>query len=96
MLQRWKKRNRATTRDYALLLWGVVLTALGAIGTVAFLQQIQEGRKIPPGQIAARLILPHVALLAGLGLMLAAVILLRKHVIMQERRQKDPGPPADA
>ncbi|MFU8781364.1 MAG: hypothetical protein ACNA71_10140 [Kiritimatiellia bacterium] len=89
MLQWWKKRNRATSRDYALLFWGIILTVLGAIGTVAFLHEIQNGRKIPPGQIAARLILPHVALLAGLGLMLAAVILLRKHAIMQERRQDD-------
>lgn len=87
----WRKRDRARSRDYAFLIWGMILTVLGAIGTVAFLHEVRHGRSIPPGQVAARLILPHVALLAGLGLMLAAVILLRKHAIMQER-QKDESP----
>jgi len=89
-MRRWsKKRDPITVRNYWLLGSGLMLALLGGIGTGAFLYEIQKGGRIPPGQIAARLILPHIALLAGLGLMLAAVILLRKHTIIQERKPEE-------
>ena len=72
---------------YGILLWGGLLSLLGGIGTISFLRDIQQGHRIPPGQIAARLILPHITLLTGLGMILAGMILLRKRAILQERQQ---------
>jgi hypothetical protein len=82
----WRGSCRKT---YGLLGFGAILTVGGAVGTALFLRDIQTGKRIPPAQIAARLILPHVALLAGLGLLLAAVILLRKHIVIRSRLPKD-------
>ena len=85
----FKKRHRSKWKSYGLLLWGAILSILGAIGTVTFLREIQRGEHIPPAQLIVQLILPHMALLTGLGLMLAGCIILRKDAIMRERHLND-------
>lgn len=89
MFSRFKQRDRTTWRHYGLFVWGALLSILGGIGTISFLREIQHGEYIPLSQLATRLLLPHVALLTGLGLVLASIILLRKQAVMRDR-QKQP------
>lgn len=84
------KTTKSTPRKpHGLLGIGGILTLAGAVGTAAFLRDIQTAKQIPAAQIAARLILPHMALLTGLGLLLTAIILLRKQVVIRDRLPKD-------
>ena len=76
-------------RYYGILLWGLFLSLLGMIGTLTFLQEVQVGQEFSLGQIASRLLLPHVTLLTGLGMTMAGVILLRKQAILRERQAKE-------
>ena len=74
------------SRHHALLVGGIILATAGAIGTLLFLYVMQQGRVIPPRQLAMRLILPHITLLTGIGMILSAILLIRKQRIMDERQ----------
>ncbi len=89
MLTWLKKMNRSTLRCYLLLLCGGICSVSGGIATILFLREIDRGGRMPPGQVAARLILPHMALLTGLGMLLAGVIILKRNAILRERQRKE-------
>ncbi len=91
MLSGFNKWGRTTLRNYALLLWGSLLTILGGVGTITFLCEMPDQESISLSQLATRLLLPHVALLTGLGFILASIILLRKQRVMQDRQQPPPS-----
>lgn len=82
MGQSWKKM---LSWEWALLVAGGTFVILGGLGVVSFLREIYRGGRIPAGQVAARLILPHVGLLMGLALILSAIILMRKHAVIEDR-----------
>ena len=84
-----KNKSRSTLRCYALFIWGFILSVSGGLGTILFLREIDRGSRIPPGQITARLILPHIALLTGLGMLLAGAIIMRRNAILLDREHKD-------
>jgi hypothetical protein len=83
-----KNPKHTGKKNRGLLVAGIICTILGGTGTALFLREISAARTIPPGQVAARLILPHVALLTGLGLILAAVIISHKNRVLTERQNE--------
>ncbi|MFU8780252.1 MAG: hypothetical protein ACNA71_04415 [Kiritimatiellia bacterium] len=83
-----KKTKNLSKKNRGLLFAGIICTILGGTGTALFLREISAARTIPPGQVAARLILPHVALLTGLGLILAAVIIAHKNRVLAQRQNE--------
>jgi hypothetical protein len=83
-----KGRDRFTIRCYRLFGVGAGLALFGVIGTIRFLFVMRSGEKILPNEMLVQLVLPHVALLGGLGCILMAGILLRKQLILQERRDE--------
>lgn len=88
MVRWWMGRDRFTIRSYWIFGIGFVLAILGAIGTIRFLFVMRSGEQILPSQMLMQLVLPHVALIAGLCCILMAGILLRKQLILQERREE--------
>ena len=85
-----RKTVKNPRRATLFLVWaGFGFSVAGGVGTASFLQKVRSGGQIPAGQVAARLVLPHVALLFGLGLILSAVILLRKQAVIAGRREED-------
>lgn len=84
-----KQRDVTTWRLYAMMAWGALLSILGGMGSVAFLREIHEGEDIRPLQLIVRLVLPHMALLTGFGLILASSMLLRKNAIIEDQQIPD-------
>ncbi len=82
----WQKLCAHPSRNgYLLLGVGALCALIGAIGTIAFLREVHIGGRLPAGQIAARLILPHITLLFGLGISLTGFILLRRNAVIRQR-----------
>ncbi len=86
----WHRLRQHPGRNgYLLLAGGAVSALVGVVGTLTFLHEIQIGGRIPAGQIAARLILPHVILLLGLGMLLTGFILLRRDAVIRNRTEPE-------
>ena len=66
---------------------GVVMTVVGAIRLFAFLDRIREYKAVTAGQFLRELVLPHIVLLAGLGLVTAAFVLYARRAIIRRRQQ---------
>ena len=84
----WQKLCANPARSgYWLMGGGALCVLIGSIGIVAFLREVHVGGRMPAGQIAARLILPHILLLVGLGIVLAGLIVLRRNAVIRQRQQ---------
>lgn len=55
-----------------------------------FLWAVQTYKTLTVGQLMLRLIVPHVLLLLGLGLIVAAVISFTRAAIIRKRMQNEP------
>jgi hypothetical protein len=82
----------ATTRKtmnggFVCLITGGVLTVVGAIRLFAFLQRVRDYETVSPGQLMRELVLPHIVLLAGVGLVTAAFVLFTRRAIIRRRQQ---------
>ncbi len=66
---------------------GGVLTVVGTMRLSAFLNRIQDYKTVTPGQLMRELILPHIVLLAGVGLVTAAFVLFTRSAIIRRRQQ---------
>jgi hypothetical protein len=64
-----------------------VLTVAGAMRLFAFLDSVRGYKTVTSGQLLRELVMPHVVLLAGLGLMTTAFILLTRRAIIRRRQQ---------
>jgi len=53
----------------------------------AFLDRIREDKAVTVGQLLRELVLPHIVLLAGLGLLTAAFVLYARRAIIHRRQQ---------
>ncbi len=69
------------------LVTGGVLTVVGASRLFAFLQRIRDYETLSPGQLMRELVLPHIVLLAGIGLITAAFVLFTRRAIIRRRAQ---------
>lgn len=69
------------------LVTGGVLTIVGTIRLSAFLNRIQDYKTVTPGQLIRELVLPHIVLLAGVGLVTAAFVLFTRRAIIRRRQQ---------
>lgn len=69
------------------LITGGVLTVAGTIYLSAFLNRIQDYKTVSPSQLMRELVLPHVVLLAGVGLVTAAFVLFTRRAIIRRRQQ---------
>jgi len=69
------------------LITGGTLTVVGTIRLFAFLDRIREDKAVTVGQLLRELVLPHIVLLAGLGLLTAAFVLYARRAIIHRRQQ---------
>lgn len=82
----------ATTRKTAnggffCLITGGVMTVVGAIRLFAFLERVGNYKAVSAGQLLRELVLPHIVLLAGIGLVTTAFILFTRQAIIRRREQ---------
>jgi hypothetical protein len=81
------EKTRTSINAGALcLVTGGVLTVAGTIHLSAFLNRIQDYKTVTPGQLMRELVLPHIVLLAGVGLVTAAFVLFTRHAIVRRRQ----------
>ena len=69
------------------LVTGGILTVGGTIRLFAFLNRIRDYKAVTAGQLLRELVLPHVVLLAGIGLVTTALILFTRRAIIRRREQ---------
>jgi len=81
------KAEKVTTTCWFCLVVGGGLTIAGSIRLFAFLERIQASKTISAGQLLRELVLPHIVLLAGLGLVTTAFILFTRRAIIRRREQ---------
>lgn len=79
--------RKSTNAGFFCLVTGGVLTVAGTVRLSAFLNRIQEYKTVTPGQLMRELVLPHVVLLAGVGLVTAAFVLFARCAIIRRRQQ---------
>lgn len=82
----------ATTRESMkgilfCLITGAVLTVAGTIRLFAFLDRVRDYKTVTSGQLLHELVLPHIVLLAGIGLVTAAFVLYTRRAIIHRREQ---------
>lgn len=68
-----------------LVLTGGAMTASGIVKIITFLQNIPQHETLTTNQILRELILPHMMLLFGMGLLGWGFILLVRQAIIQSR-----------
>lgn len=69
------------------LVTGGVMTVAGAIRLVTFLNRVRDYKTVTAGQLLRELVLPHIVLLAGIGLVAAAFVLFTRRAIIRRREQ---------
>lgn len=67
------------------LTFGMILAASGAIRTFGFLSIVHTYQHITARELLVKLILPHMLLLFGIGLMTAAFILITRSAVIHSR-----------
>lgn len=67
---------------------GAVLALGGAVRTFRFLAVVHTYETVTARQLVRELIIPHMTLLLGLGLLTASLILATRAVVIGKRRQQ--------
>lgn len=81
-MRRWFEDNGLSG---VMLIVGFLVSLGGGIATLVFLEEIDRGGRIPPGQLFRQLIVPHITLLLGLGIMLGAFIFMMRRRVIAKR-----------
>lgn len=68
---------------------GVLLTLYGAVRTVGFLKIVHTYASLTARELLVRLIIPHMVMLTGLGLLTGSVIFFTRTVIIRRRMRGD-------
>jgi len=71
------------------LVTGGILTLFGTVRLVAFLNRVQAYKSLTAAQLFQELVLPHIVLLIGIGLVTAAFILFTRGAIIRKRQGHD-------
>lgn len=69
------------------LVAGFFLAAYGAVRTFGFLSVVHTYQRITARELVLKLIVPHMLLLLGIGLVTAAFILFTRAAVIHGRRQ---------
>ena len=83
-----KEKNRH--RRTALMCFGITFSGLavivfGIIRIVKFVNRIPQRETMTTSRLVHELILPHIILLCGMGLLAGGIILMIRHSVIQER-----------
>lgn len=68
---------------------GVALALFGGIRTIGFLRIVHTYQQITARELLIRLILPHMLLLLGVGLVTAAFILITRAAVIRGRMRDE-------
>lgn len=70
------------------LVTGGLLMIIGIIRLLAFVHRIQDYKALSAVQLFRLLVVPHILLLAGFGLITAAFVLFKRRAIIRKRQQQ--------
>ncbi len=73
----------------ALIALGLVMSLGGCIQTVAFLNDVQMYETITAKQLVRKLVIPHMVMLSGLGLLVGSLIFMARHAVIQIRMRHE-------
>jgi len=79
--------RKSTNAGLLCLVMGGVLTVVGTIRLSAFLNRMQDYKTVSSSQLMRELVLPHIVLWTGVGLVTAALVLFTRCAIILRRRQ---------
>lgn len=68
---------------------GFLLTLFGSIRTLGFLRIVHTYQQISARELILKLIIPHMVLLTGMGLMTAAVVFFVRATIIRTRSRHE-------
>ncbi len=68
---------------------GLLLALTGGVRTLGFLRTVHTYQQISARELILKLIVPHMVLLTGMGLMTAAVVLLVRTAIIRTRSRHE-------
>jgi hypothetical protein len=86
MRERWKF-SRFINAGSLCLVAGSGLAVFGAVRTFGFLGIVHTYQRITARELILRLVVPHMLLLSGIGLITAAFILITRAVVIRSRIQ---------
>ncbi len=83
--------HKLTKTWLGLIFLGAVLAVGGCVQTMAFLNDVPTYKTITARQLVRQLVIPHMIMLCGLGLLVGSLIFAARHVVIRSRmRHQEP------
>jgi hypothetical protein len=72
-----------------LITLGVVMLVGGGVQTIRFVNRVHMYKELTARQLAQELIIPHMIMLCGMGLLVASIIFMVRGAVVRARMNHD-------